>query len=260
MARTHRHAAADAGEVLTGWVRGRRWHWWRPRNLSWWVGAVLVPGALCFLLAPIEPIAGWVGLRTDLWAFFVGSVFFTCSGTLQVVGAIRERMPSDRRADLWAAGIQLVGMVAFNVSTYAATLTDRTVVSQQHLVWRPDLVGSICFLVAALIASAAVGAVRWPLHTRQRWTATVNLLGCAFFMVSAVAAYILPSGEVLRVTTANRFTSLGAACFLVCAIRAMADADLEVGIIPKRLAKEQAREEWLEDHLERRTEPGPPPA
>ena len=61
-------------------------------------------------------------------------------------------------------------------------------------------------------------------------------------VISALAAYILPSGEVLRVTTADRFTSFGAACFLICAIRAMADADLAVGIIPGRIERRTERE------------------
>jgi hypothetical protein len=238
----------------TGLVRGRRWHWWRPRNLDWWVGAVLVPGALCFLLAPIEPIADAVGLRTDLWTFFVGSVFFTTSGILQLTGAIREREPSKRRADLWSAAIQLTGMVFFNISTYAATLTDRSVIDELHIVWKPDFWGSVCFLASAIIASFAVGAVHWPPHTRTRWTATVNLFGCIFFMISALAAYILPSGELLRVETANRFTSFGAACFLICAIRAMADADLSVGITPGRIERRRERA------AERSTGPGPQPA
>jgi hypothetical protein len=229
-------------QAVVGRVRGRGWHWWRPRNLDWWVGAVLVPGALCFLLAPIDPIAEAVGLRTDLWAFFVGSAFFTTSGILQLTGAIREQEPSERRADLWSAAIQLTGMFLFNISTFAATLTDRSVADQVHIVWKPDLWGSVCFLVSAVIGSFAVGAIHWPPHTRQRWTSTVNLFGCIFFMVSALAAYILPSGEVLRATTANRFTSFGAACFLICAVRAMADADLEVGFTPGRIQRQRERQ------------------
>lgn len=230
-------------------MRGRRWHLWRPRNLAWWVGAVLVPGALCFLLAPLDPIADAIGLRADYWTFFVGSVLFTTSGSLQLAGAIREQSPTKRRADLWASGIQLFGMLLFNISTYAATLTGRSAIDERHIVWRPDMGGSIAFLVSALIASAAVGAIRWPHHSRTRWTATVNLAGCVFFLVSAIAAYVLPSGELLRAQTADRFTSLGALCFLICAVRAMADADLEVGITPRRLEELQRLQERA-DHAE----------
>jgi hypothetical protein len=47
----------------------------------------------------------------------------------------------------------------------------------------------------------------------------VNLLGCVFFGVSAVAGYVVPStGSMLDLAAANWNTSLGAACFLACAL------------------------------------------
>jgi len=46
-----------------------------------------------------------------------------------------------------------------------------------------------------------------------------NLLGCIFFGVSAVAGYVVPStGSMLDQAAANWNTSLGAACFLACAL------------------------------------------
>jgi len=222
-------------------TRHRRWHVLRPRHLDWWVGAVLTPGALCFLLAPIPWVAERVGDRTDIWAFFVGSVFFTTSGTLQMVGAIREKRTPAYRLDLWSSAIQLTGMLMFNLSTFAATSTTLDASSEERLVWVPDWRGSVCFLLSAIIACVAVGDISWPPQGRRRWTATVNLLGCVFFFVSAVAAFVLPDGEPIRAEAANRFTSLGAACFLICAVRAMADADLEVGITPKRIERQRER-------------------
>jgi hypothetical protein len=242
----------------------RHWRAFRPRHLDWWVGAVISPGALCFLLAPIEPIADALGETADVWAFFVGSVFFTASGTLQTIGAAREQEPSPRRLDLWSSGVQLLGMLMFNLSTFAATRTDLSGDQVERLVWQPDMRGSICFLVAAVIACLAVGQIHWPPHSRTRWTATINLLGCIFFLVSAIAAYVLPDGELLRAVTANRFTSFGAACFLICAVRAMADADLEVGITPKRIEmqeqhRQQQEHRQRERDLEGHTPAGPPP-
>lgn len=210
---------------------------------------MLVPGALCFLLGPIGPIARALGPRTDVWVFFVGSLFFTASGTLQLTGALREQERTPWRPDLWSAGIQLFGMVLFNVSTIAATFTGLDTIQERQIVWKPDLFGSIAFLLAAMIASWAAGAIHWPPHSRNRWTATVNLFGCIAFMVSAGAAYVLSDGDLLREQTANRFTSIGALGFLICAVRAMADADVAVGITPSRLAREERRERWLEEHL-----------
>ena len=47
----------------------------------------------------------------------------------------------------------------------------------------------------------------------------INLLGCVFFGISAVAGYVVPStGSVLDLAAANLNTSLGAACFLANAL------------------------------------------
>ena len=51
------------------------------------------------------------------------------------------------------------------------------------------------------------------------WQPAVNLLGCVFFGISAVAGYVVPStGSMLDLAAANWNTSLGAACFLACAL------------------------------------------
>jgi hypothetical protein len=44
-------------------------------------------------------------------------------------------------------------------------------------------------------------------------------LGCVFFGIAAVAGYVVPaSGSILDLAAANWNTSLGAACFLACAV------------------------------------------
>ena len=49
--------------------------------------------------------------------------------------------------------------------------------------------------------------------------AVINLAGCVLFMVSAVASYVVPdTGSILALAAANWTTSLGAACFLICAV------------------------------------------
>ena len=45
------------------------------------------------------------------------------------------------------------------------------------------------------------------------------MLGCIFFGISAIAGYVVPStGSILDQAAANWTTSLGAACFLACAL------------------------------------------
>ena len=63
---------------------------------------------------------------------------------------------------------------------------------------------------------------RLPPRNRDGSIASVNLLGCVAFMLSAVAAYVLPtSGEPVNVTIVNAATALGALGFLVGAVLQM---------------------------------------
>jgi hypothetical protein len=99
-----------------------------------------------------------------------------------------------------------------------------TALSNPHcdkLVWRPDAFGSVCFLVSGAIAYHASARHGWrPLHVGPGWwEPSVNLLGCVFFGVSAVAGYVVPStGSMIDLAAANWNTSAGAACFLACAV------------------------------------------
>jgi hypothetical protein len=85
------------------------------------------------------------------------------------------------------------------------------------LIWTPDAIGSICFLVSGLLGFWEVR--RAPRRSLDRRIAVVNLLGCIFFGISAIASYIVPStGDVLALAAANWTTSLGALCFLIGAL------------------------------------------
>src|SRR6478672_10990405 len=82
-------------------------------------------------------------------------------------------------------------------------------------------VGSVLFLVSGAIAYRASPRHGWrPARgTHGWWEPAINLLGCIFFGISAVAGYVVPSrGSVIDLAAANWNTSLGAACFLACAL------------------------------------------
>jgi len=169
-------------------------------------------GSVCFLVGPFPGYAQLVGERADAITFFVGSLFFTSGGALQTRQAFRMRHAAGAgRAAWWSAVIQSAGTLFFNVSTFRALDTALSSSDYDRLVWRPDAFGSVCFLVSGVIAYLAPG--------RRGWQPLVNLLGCVFFGISAVAGYVVPShGSVLDLAAANWNTSLGAACFLACAL------------------------------------------
>src|SRR4051794_1748212 len=182
-------------------------------------------GSICFLVGPFPGYAQLVGDSADAVTFFAGSVLFTLGGALQTILAWADRrLPEGGRAAWWAALIQSAGTVFFNVTTYHAMHTAITSSEYNALVWRPDWRGSICFLVSGTIAYRA-SERRGPnglLPVRGEpgwWQPAVNLLGCVFFGLAAIAGYVVPArGSVLDQAAANWNTALGAACFLACAV------------------------------------------
>lgn len=178
-------------------------------------------GSLCFLIGPFPGYAATVGSPVDGMTFFVGSVLFTVGGAAQSGIAWAGRGSDGWRAAWWSAVVQSAGTLFFNITTYRALSTATTSVGYDTLVWRPDWRGSICFLVSGAIAYVGSSRRGWrPARSGPGWwQPAINLLGCVFFGVSAVAGYVDPStGSVLDVAAANVNTSLGAACFLACAL------------------------------------------
>jgi hypothetical protein len=117
--------------------------------------------------------------------------------------------------------IQSAGTLFFNATTYRALDTALSDPQYDKLVWRPDALGSICFLVSGVIAYRASARRGWlPVRGGAGWwEPAVNLLGCVLFGVAAVAGYVVPSrGSMLDLAAANWTTAAGAACFLVCAL------------------------------------------
>jgi hypothetical protein len=187
-----------------------------------WMALFFATGSLCFLVGPLPGYAQLVGAAADAATFFVGSILFTAGGALQTWLSFGKRhVPGSGRAAWRAAAIQSAGTLFFNVTTYQALHTSVSNADYDRLVWRPDAFGSICFLVSGAIAYAASPRRGW-LPARGGagwWQPAVNLLGCVFFAISAVAGYVVPSeGSILDLAAANWNTSLGAACFLACAI------------------------------------------
>ena len=130
------------------------------------------------------------------------------------------------RIDWWSSGIQLMGTLFFNATTFRALQTGLDSPSYDRVVWRPDALGSVCFLVSGYLAYVEVAG---HLFGRPHWTlewaiVAVNLLGCLAFGVSAVASYVVPSTDsAVSLTMVNLFTALGALCFLIGALLLLAE-------------------------------------
>lgn len=143
---------------------------------------------------------------------FAGSWFFTTAGWMQLA------LCAGRAGLGWySSATQLAGTVLFNISTGSAVWAQSTP-WRRHLVWTPDAVGSLAFLISGALAVGALSAGSPP---RERHTTWINMVGCLAFGVSAVAAFVRGSGATEDQWLANLGTFLGALCFLVAAILAV---------------------------------------
>jgi drug/metabolite transporter (DMT)-like permease len=182
-------------------------------------------GSALFALGSAPGVGALLGTEAANLSFFVGAWFFTSAGLIQLFlsGPVADVPPPGGnravRAAWLAAATQSFGTVLFNVST-AAALADMTAAAQERFVWRPDAAGSVAFLVSGVIAYAAYarGARFWDVRRWPWWSVAVNLMGCIAFALSAVGAFILPSGEAADVGLATGGTFIGALCFFLASL------------------------------------------
>lgn len=178
------------------------------------IGRLFMVGSFLFAIASV-PGASEVSETVIGGTYFLGSIFFTAAGaeTLRTVEA-------GNRLDLLASTVQLAGTVMFNISTYAALDEHLNIRSSNFLVWTPNAIGSLCFLIASGVAIEAVRRARaaGDDEVTARPIAAINMAGSVAFGISAIAAIVLPgTGGALDADAAASFTLIGAVCFFVAA-------------------------------------------
>jgi hypothetical protein len=217
--------------------------WWAPRARGWWIAVLFAIGSLLFALGSVPGYVSAVGDRWDSITYFIGSLFFTTASFLsyrEAVDAAPTAMnPSRRRffvyqpgrIDWWATAVQFVGTLYFNVSTGAAVVTDLSAQAAHQHIWRPDAIGSVCFLVSSALAWYEVchGWLAWRPRSYSWWITLLNLVGSVAFGISAVAGYINPvTGQVYNAARADTQTLIGAGCFFIAAILLLPERTEEV--------------------------------
>jgi len=223
------------------------------------MGGLFAVGSLLFALGSLPLYFDNIDPGVVAATFFAGSLFFTAAALVQfqesrsspaamfdpatadpapadpvpakpalvnpalVNPAGHRRLPviSPGRIDWWASAIQLAGTLLFNVSTFAATRQDLSTDQARRLIWSPDVLGSVCFLVASWLAYSEVNVGVRPRPDRSMgWRiAALNMFGSIAFGVSAVAArYLRTTGEMANVALVNGATFVGAVCFCIGAV------------------------------------------
>lgn len=203
--------------------------WWAPQQLDWWIAVLFMVGSGCFAVGSFPATASLIGDAAG-WVFFLGSIFFTTAAYLQYYEATNEGSHVEghgrtrrliglqtQSIGWWATAIQLIGTVWFNINTFNA-LRELSTRQEEALVWAPDAIGSICFLVASGLALIEVCDKLWCWRpTLITWRiAAINMAGSIAFGISAIGAFVVPeTGELNNATVANAFTFIGAVMFFI---------------------------------------------
>ena len=210
-------------------MQWRRELTWNPHDLGWRVAALFMIGSSLFALGSFPPYSQLVDGRAVGITFVLGSLIFTAAGYSQFLQVINDADGDAGTTSFrywawqlaktlwWAAFVQLIGTLLFNISTIHAMFETFTVEEEDRLVWAPDYIGSIAFLVASHLAWTSVCHRLWCVRRDDPswWGALLNYVGSILFMASAIASFTLTTtGEALNITIVNVCTFLGAVCFL----------------------------------------------
>ncbi|WP_416982662.1 hypothetical protein [Streptomyces sp. T028] len=168
--------------------------------------------------------------------YFAGGLFFNTGGyvsLLQVVNAPRHDPGGEgrlvtppwrwwsyepTRMDWLSVFVLFVGTLVFGVNLLDSFLQGLSVQQVNRLIWVPDVIGCMLFLLSGHLGFAEICHGRWLPCLRRRslgwWIVAVNQFGSVLFMISAIAAYTRPATDSLvNADIANWGTLLGATCF-----------------------------------------------
>lgn len=218
-----RHAVADDKALA------------RLRRLNAIAAAAFVVGGALFAAGAAVAQFGSGDAITCASIYFAGGLFFNTGGyvsLLQVVNAPRH-LPGGEgrlvtqpwrwwsyeptRVDWLSTFVLFTGTLVFAVNLLDSFLQGLSVQQVNRLIWTPDVIGCLLFLISGHLASVEICHRSRPC-LRQRslgwWIVAVNQFGSVLFMVSALAAYTRPATDSLvNADIANWGTLVGALCF-----------------------------------------------
>ncbi|MFF4659336.1 hypothetical protein [Streptomyces sp. NPDC001381] len=166
--------------------------------------------------------------------YFAGGLFFNTGGyvsLLQVINAPRHVAGGEgrlvtpawrwwsyepMRVDWLSVFVLFTGTLVFAVTLLNSFLQGLSVQQVNRLIWVPDVIGCVLFLVSGHLGFIELCHGRYCVHPRSLgwWIVAVNQLGSALFMVSALAAYTRPATDsAVSAGIANWGTLTGALCF-----------------------------------------------
>ncbi|WP_028799815.1 NADH-ubiquinone oxidoreductase [Streptomyces sp. 142MFCol3.1] len=197
--------------------------------------AFIIGGALFAAGAGVAQV-GSGDATTSAAIYFAGGLFFNTGGyvsLLQVINAPRH-VPGGEgrlvtrgwrwwsyepgRVDWLSTFVLFAGTLVFGVNLLDSFLHGLSVRQMNRLIWTPDVIGCVLFLISGHLAFAEICHGRICLRSRSLgwWIVAVNQLGSVLFMISALAAYTRPATDsLINADIANWGTFSGALCFSI---------------------------------------------
>ncbi|MHC3941538.1 hypothetical protein [Paenochrobactrum sp. BZR 201-1] len=209
---------------------------WKTCTYNRFIGISFSVGAFLFGFASILMFCslkwGWLSNLTNL-IFFAGSIPFTLAAGLQHIQSANFSPTPDHNNNRfkligWSpanAGwlstfTQLLGTLAFNISTFNAIAPPLKAMLSVLEIWTPNFEGSVLFLISGYLAFIEVDNRYWSWKPKDiSWQAVfVNLFGCIAFMISAVAPQTPEDDKTNWIWLySNTYTLIGAICFFIAA-------------------------------------------
>ena len=199
-----------------------------------WIGLPFVIGSILFIVA--VPIGASSELASAL-LFFVGSTLYLIGagadawnarstahngtqwrGSVDTQGTTTTGWTKYLRRRFSASLIQAFGAVLFQVMVIAGLIAGLNPFWVDVLIWEPDIVGSLCFVVS----SAMLVSIRHPLagrgdfRDRIKGASLLNLAGSLCFLAGSVGAFVpLTAGAPISPLLSSYGTVVGGMFFLI---------------------------------------------
>lgn len=167
--------------------------------------------------------------------YLIGGVFFSTGGYASVLQVVNEPDANGvpparwrwwshepRRLQWLSAVVLFTGTIVFAINLVDSFIQELTPAAFDRLVWSPDMIGCVLFLISGHLAMAGIAGGFWRVWHRRDlgwWIIAVNQLGSVLFMVSAVTSFVRPSsGDMVATGIANWGTLTGALCFAIAGL------------------------------------------
>ena len=208
----------------------------RLRRVNWVTAAAFTLGGSLFAAGAAVAQLGSGDAMTAASIYFAGGLFFNTGAYASLLGAINApraiaaggTVTAERwrwwsyephRIDWLSTFVLLVGTLAFGVNLIDSFLQGLTTQRANRLIWAPEVVGCVLFLISGQLAMTEI-CHRFRPCVRRRdlgWSiVVVNQIGSILFMISALAAFTRPeTGSEVNVDVANWGTLSGALCFAI---------------------------------------------